>query len=201
MQRMRCTAFLLLLMMIPFAREASADGNGNGMQREELFFTYAGLVAEGGYSKVSRSGWMGDHQGTEKSTGYYYAPGLLFDVYVRDFAGEFRGLFMMNSSSDSKAKINHGLYDATAKYLFHATPHLDLTAGLGVYFEGAPSTKSYNGAGGQATLGLILGYTGRWDWKFVCDARFRYGYFGQDGKSSKMNAGFSVGVTRKVGRG
>ncbi len=192
-------AVLALILTLTLTGIASAQGNGTA--REELFFTYAGLTAEGGYSKVTRKGWMGDHEGTKKSTGYYYAPGVMFDVYVKDFAGEFRGLFMMNSSSDSGAKINHALYDATAKYLFHTTPLLDFTAGLGVYFEGAPSSKSYSGAGGQATAGIIFGYTSRWDWKLVCDARFRYGFFGQNAKSSKLNTGFSLGVTRKVGRG
>jgi hypothetical protein len=168
--------------------------------REELFYTYAGLCAESGYSMVWRNAWLGDHEGSVNSTGYYAAPGLLFDIYVRDFAGEFKALFMMNMVSDKDANIFHGFYNTNGKYLFHITPAFDLTAGLGVYLEGAPSSKAYNGAGGEITAGCVIDITGQWEWKIVADVICRYGFFGQDAKSTKFNTGVSVGVTRKVGR-
>ena len=167
---------------------------------DELFYTYAGICMSGGYSQVSREGWMGGSEGTKNSTGYYAASGLMLDIYVREISGEFKWLFTYNSLSDKGAVVQHSFYSATAKYNFTMTPLFDLTTGLGVYFEGAPSTKSYSGAGGEITAGCVMNYSGSWDMKFLFDLSARYGFFGQDAKSKKFNTGASFGVTKKVGR-
>jgi hypothetical protein len=167
---------------------------------EDLFYTYAGICMSGGYSKVTRNGWINGAEGTKKSTGYYAAPGLMLDIYAHELSGEFKWLFTYNNLSDKDAIVQHSFYSATAKYNFSMTPFFDLTTGLGVYFEGAPSTKSYSGAGGELTAGCVFNYSGAWDMKILFDLSARYGFFGQDAKSKKFNTGASLGVTKKVGR-
>jgi hypothetical protein len=167
---------------------------------DDLFYTYAGICMSGGYSQVSREGWIDGAEGTKNSTGYYAATGLMLDIYVREISGEFKWLFTYNNLSDKDAVVQHSFYSATAKYNFTMTPLFDLTTGLGVYFEGAPSTKSYSGAGGEITAGCVMNYSGSWDMKFLFDLSARYGFFGQDAKSKKFNTGASIGVTKKVGR-
>jgi hypothetical protein len=188
----------ILLFCALFAAPAAAQVMASDVH-EELYYTFAGICAEGGFSSFKRNGWLGTRQGTVKKKGIYYAPGIMLGTYVGNMCGEFRWLFLMNSTSDKGSKINYSLYSATGKYLFKTSPLLDLTLGLGVYFEGAPASKPYNGAGGEVTAGGILNMSGESDWKIVGDIRFRYGFFGE-GKSSKMNYGIAAGVTRKFGR-
>lgn len=168
---------------------------------DELFFTYIGLTAGGGYTSVKSSEWVeGKGETSYSATGYTAQTGLLLDAYVTDFAGEFRAVFDYSGISDSRVKVHHATYATNIKYCYPITPSIDLTTGLGVYFEGAPASRSYNGAGGEYTLGSVFKMSGRWDWKIVCDVAFRYGFFGNEAKGKKLFVGGSIGVTQKVGR-
>lgn len=165
----------------------------------DLFFTYAGAFGSGGYSNVSRTGFDGETETTKKSTGSFFAGGIMLDVFVRDIIGDFRVAYMFDSSSDKQAQINHTFYSAGGKYLFRATSVIGLTAGGGLYFEGAPASRSYNGAGGEFSCGALFDLAD-WNMKVHTDFSARYGFFGQDAKSKKMQLGGSIGITRKVGR-
>jgi hypothetical protein len=165
----------------------------------DLFFTYAGAFGAGGYSKVWYTGWVNDSETSTNASGSYYAGGVMLDVFVREIIGEFRIAYMANNSSYDNAKVMCASYSAAAKYTFPVSSIVDFTAGGGLYFEGAPASRSYSGAGGEALFGVIFTLKS-WDIKCICDASVRYGFFGQDGKSKKLNVGGSLGVTRKVGR-
>jgi hypothetical protein len=191
-----CVA-VLSAVFLPSA--LSAQTSPQFKPENDLFFTYAGAFVSGGYSKVSYTGFTGDTETTKKSTGSFFAGGAMLDVFVRDIIGDFRIAYMFDKTSDSRAKINHTFYSAGGKYLFHATSVIGLTAGGGLYFEGAPASRSYNGAGGEVSCGALFDLAD-WNMKIHTDLSARYGFFGQAAKSNKMQMGGSLGVTRKVGR-
>ena len=190
-----CAAVLGLFLPVT----ASAQSQQQFKPENDLFFTYAGIFGSGGYSKVNYSGFSDGTETTKKSTGSFFAGGAMLDVFVRDVIGDFRIAYMADKSSDKRANINHTFYSAGGKYLFHATSVIGLTAGGGLYFEGAPANRSYNGAGGEVSLGALFDLAD-WNTRLHVDFSARYGFFGQEAKSRKTQIGGSLGVTRKVGR-
>ena len=196
----RISAFLLaaaFLIGAPLAAQTKADEP----ERDELYYTYAGIIGAGGYSYFSRTGWIDGREQTKKSSGAYGAPGLVIDIFVRDICGEITWQYWINSvPSDEAVSFSHSVYTATAKYCYEFTPGWSLAGGAGLYFEGAPSEKSHGGAGGEITAGGFYSLRGRLDMKFFIDGRFRIGFYGQDAKSTRMGYGGVFGITAKLGR-
>lgn len=185
---------ILLFIIFYFNGSYKADA-------EELFFTYIGPTIGAGMNQIAYRGWSSDSD-TRVSrviTGYYVNGGCLFDIFVRNFIGEFSLDYIYNhSSGEPEVSLYHLIYTGTAKYAFAVNPVLSLTCGLGAYLETQPSNKSYSGGGLNGAIGTV--YDASRDWKIIFDVTTRYGYFGRGDDSSKFSLGAKIGMVYKVGR-
>lgn len=177
----------------------AADPAPAAVERDELFYTYAGLSLAPGMSMIHRKGWSDGRESTKDSTGWYLAPGLLLDIYVRNVCGEFSWQYAFDQSADKATSFSHSVYTATGKYIYNLDQRWDMTAGGGFYFEGPPAAKEHGGAGGEISLGTVYTYP-KYELKFVFDLKARYGFYGQDAKSTRFGTGIFFGVTKKIGR-
>ena len=195
----RLTIIILFAALMCGSALAAQTNNPAVLDRDELFFTYAGGFASGGMTLIDRKGWIDGKEGEKKSSGWCAGGGLLADIYVRSVCGEFTWQYSYDATGDSAASFSHSIYAATAKYVYAVNPIWDLTAGGGLYFEGPPAAKEHGGAGLELTMGTVLTYQ-KYELKFPIDIRARYGFWGQDAKSTRAGFGLFFGVTKKLGR-
>jgi hypothetical protein len=190
----RRTFFLLVLLLFLSRAPLAAE--------EERYYTYLGAVFGAGINKIHYNGWFDDQYGSQSISGSYYSGGFIFQVYVKQFIGEFTVQYDMNSNSDTKnpdTSVSHPLYTFVAKYTYPLGADFFAAGGLGLYMETPPATAKYDGGGGPAvTLGML--YEINIDWKIVFDFNLRYGQFGIGEDSTKLCYGITIGVVRNVGR-
>lgn len=199
LRRIQTFFFSAAVLWCALHSAAGAQTNPAVLDREELFYTYAGFSTAGGMSMFHRDGWIDDRQKTKDSSGWYAGAGLLVDIYVRNVCGEFSWQYSFDQASDTAVSFSHSVYTASAKYIYTLDPRWDLTAGGGLYFEGQPAAKEHGGAGGELTFGTVF-TAQKYELKFPVDARIRYGFWGQDAKSTRFGYGLFFGVTKKLGR-
>ena len=199
MKRRRLTIIILFAALLCGSALAAQTNNPAVLDREELFYTYAGGCASGGMTFIDRKGWIDGKEGGTKSSGWYAGGGLLADIYVRNVCGEFSWQYSLDGTNDTGASFSHSIYSAAAKYVYAMNPIWDLTAGGGLYFEGPPAAKEHGGAGLELTMGTVL-TNQKYELKFPIDIRARYGFWGQDAKSTRAGVGLFIGVTKKLGR-
>lgn len=181
--------FLIMFSLLPIS----------ALNGEDLFFTYIGVSAGGGFDYIELNDWFKDEakRDTKNISGSYLCGGIILNIYVKNLAGEFTLQYINNVNNE--IPVNHMMYNAAGKYLFTLTKSFFLTAGIGMYLESPPSNRDYNGGGGGSALCGIVFSPGR-DWKLIFDAIGRYGYFGIGEKSTRYSYGAKIGVLYKIGR-
>ncbi len=167
---------------------------------QELFFTYVGVIAQGGINSINYQGWVNTQQETIKSKGSVYGGGILTTIFVHQFSGEFSLTYMQYSSdSTPDLSVRHPLATVKGKYHYPLNNVFQPGVGLGLYLDLPPASTSYNGGAG-ANISLSMLFTLSTEIKTIIDIYAQYGYFGMGESSTKTEGGISVGVVYKVGR-
>ncbi len=191
--------FLILILINLFF----CSGLLNAQERKDevmrgLYYNYMGITIGGGINQIEYNDWFVDKRDTKKISGAYYSGGIIFDIFVRNFVGEFTLQYAYNSN-DEDTSIQHLLISTLGKYSFNLSHNFAIAPGLGLYIETPPSDKEYNGGGGiLATLGAIINI-GK-DYKIIFDIIGSYGYFGMGEESTKITYGTRIGVIYNIGR-
>ncbi len=167
---------------------------------QELYYTYVGVIAQGGTNTTDYKGWVDTQQTTIKSKGAVYGGGILTTILVHQFAGEF-SLTYMRYASDSTPdlSVGHPLVTVKGKYYYPLYNAFQPGVGLGLYLDLPPASVDYNGGAG-ATVSLSMLFTLSTEIKTIIDIYAQYGSFGMGESSTKIEGGISVGVVYKVGR-
>lgn len=167
---------------------------------QELFFTYVGVIAQGGTNSISYQGWVNTQQETIKSKGSVYGGGILTTIFVHQFSGEFSLTYVQYSSdSTPDLSVGHPLATVKGKYYYPLNNVFQPGLGIGLYLDLPPASIDYNGgAGGNISLSLL--FTLSTEIKTIIDIYAQYGSFGMGESSTKTEGGISVGVVYKVGR-
>ncbi len=183
------TIIISVILLLPYAQ----------LNGEELFFTYAGLSFSGGIDRIEYKDWFQDElkRDTKNVTGVYYSGGVILNIYVKNMIGELEVLYISNINDE--IPVSHILYNAAGKYSFELNKKFSLTAGLGLYLETPPASKSYNSGGGFTGLAGVV-YSLSWDWKLVFDINARSGHFGIGEDSTRISSGVKLAFMYKVGR-
>lgn len=167
---------------------------------QELFFTYVGVVLQGGTNSIHYESWIDTEQGTVESKGAMYGGGILTAIFVHQFAGEF-SLTYMQYSSDTKPdlSVGHPLATVKGKYFYPLSNVYQPGIGLGLYLDLPPASVDYNGGAG-ANIAFCSLFTLSSEIKALIDIYAQYGSFGMGESSTKIEGGISAGVVYKVGR-
>ncbi len=192
----------ILLTLIPIqlffnsgflnAQEKKEEG------RKGLYYNYIGITVGGGINQIEYNDWFIDKRDTKKISGVYYSGGFIFDIYVRNFVGEFTLQYVYNSN-DEDTSVQHLLLSTVGKYTFNLSQAFAVAPGLGLYIETPPSDKKYNGGGGfLATLGAIFNIDK--NYKIIFDLIGSYGYFGKGEESTKISYGTKIGIVYNIGK-
>lgn len=166
--------------------------------RKGLYYNYVGITIGGGINQIEYNDWFIDKRDTKKISGAYYSGGFIFDIFVRNFVGEFTLQYVYNSN-DEDTSVQHVLLTTVGKYTFNLSHAFAVAPGLGLYIETPPSDIEYNGGGGfLATLGAIFNIDK--DYKIIFDLIGTYGYFGMGEESTKISYGTKIGIVYNIGR-
>ncbi|MCP4130669.1 MAG: hypothetical protein GY754_06775 [bacterium] len=186
---------LFLLVSVPVLM---AQTEARQLRSEkELHYTYIGPVAGGGMNFIQYSDWTGTQRENQSISGFHAMGGVVFNIFVNFFIGDFRIYYMHNINDNGT--LLHPFYTLSGKYNWQINNFFSLFAGLGCYFESPPSNLDYNGsAGGQLPLGFVLNTT--FDTKFFFEAVAYYGVYGMGESSTKFFFGANIGFMFKVGR-
>jgi hypothetical protein len=192
---MKFKAYITLVLLIILS-SASVLYPQEKEEAEEKFFTYAGFAASAGFNWIDYSGWSGDSIRNKDYYGTGYSGGVMLDVFARDIVGELNLQYAYNTGSAGESKVRHLYCSASVKYVYPINAIAGAAAGLGLYIEGPPSDKKYDGGGVLLPLGAI--FTISRDWKIVTDINIKYGRYGI-GESYKLSCGMNIGIVYKVG--
>ncbi|MCX8125427.1 MAG: hypothetical protein N3F66_14860 [Spirochaetes bacterium] len=167
---------------------------------QELFFTYAGVIVQGGTNSINYKGWVNTQQKTIKSKGSVYGGGILTTIFVHQFSGQFSLTYMQYSSdSTPDLSVGHPLVTVKGTYYYPLNKVFQPGVGLGLYLDLPPASADYNGgAGGNISLSML--FTLSTEIKTIIDIYAQYGSFGMGESSTKTEGGILVGVVYKVGR-
>lgn len=165
---------------------------------QQHYTTYAGAVMSLGANSITYKDWIDNEQASRNVSGSHYGGGVLLDLFVNMFIGEFSMQYLVNSN-DGDTSVNHLLFVFTGKYAYEIQSWISATAGIGLYMETPPASQTYDGGGGfNVTIGTL--FRPSRDWNIVVDSYYRYGQFGMGQDSTKTSYGLSLGVIRKVGQ-
>lgn len=170
------------------------------VRAQELFFTYVGVVFQGGINSINYESWINNEQGTVKSKGAVYGGGIITAIFVHQFAGEFSLVYMQYSSDTTPdLSVGHPLATVKGKYFYPLSNVYQPGIGLGLYLDLPPASVDYNGgAGGNISLCSLFILSS--EIKALIDIYAQYGSFGMGESSTKIEGGISLGVVYKVGR-
>lgn len=192
---------LIVVIVIPIQLFLNAGFLAAQEKKEEgrkgLYYNFIGITLGGGINQIEYNDWFVDKRDTKKISGVYYSGGLIFDIFVRNFVGEFTIQYVYNSN-DEDISVQHLYLSTLGKYSFNLSHVFAVAPGLGLYIETPPSDKEYNGGGGfLATLGAI--FTIGKDFKIIFDLIASYGYFGMGEESTKISYGTKIGIVYNIG--
>lgn len=170
------------------------------VRAQELFFTYMGVVFQGGTNSINYESWIDTQQGKVKSKGTVYGGGIITTIFVHQFCGEFSLAYMQYSSdSTPDLSVGHPLATVKGKYFYPLSNVYQPGIGLGLYLDLPPASADYNGGAG-ANISFCSLVTLSSEIKTLIDIYAQYGSFGMGESSTKIEGGISVGVVYKVGR-
>lgn len=170
------------------------------VKAQELFFTYMGVVFQGGTNSISYESWINNEHGTVKSQGYVYGGGIITAIFVHQFVGEFSLTYMQYSSNTTpNLSVRHSLVTVKGKYFYPLSNVYQPGIGMGLYLDLPPASVDYNGGAG-ANISLCSLFTFSSEIKALIDIYAQYGSFGMGESSIKIEGGISLGVVYKVGR-
>jgi len=172
----------------------------NIVSAQELFYTYLGIVFQGGTNSINYESWIDTQQGKVKSKGAVYGGGIVTTIFVHQFAGEFSLTYMQYSSdSTPDLSVGHPLATVKGKYFYPLSNLYQPGIGLGLYLDLPPASADYNGGAG-ANISFCSLLTLSSEIKTLIDIYAQYGSFGMGESSTKIEGGIEVGVVYKVGR-
>ncbi len=167
---------------------------------QELFYTYLGVVFQGGTNSVNYESWIDNQQGKVKSKGAVYGGGIVTTIFVHQFAGEFSLTYMRYSSDSSPdLSVGHPLITVRGKYFYPLSNVYQPGIGVGLYLDLPPASADYNGGAG-ANISFCSLFTLSSEIKTLIDIYAQYGSFGMGESSTKIEGGILAGVVYKVGR-
>jgi len=170
------------------------------VKAQELFFTYLGVVFQGGKNSINYESWINDKQGTVKSKGSVYGGGIITAIFVHQFAGEFSLTYMhYSSNSTPDLSVNHPLATVKGKYFYPLSNIYQPGIGIGLYLDLPPSSVHYTGSAG-GNISFCSLFTLSQEIKALLDIYAQYGSFGMGESSTKKEGGILLGVVYKVGR-
>lgn len=167
-------------------------------EEEQLYFNYIGVTIGSGLNQIEYTDWFVDKRETKDISGTFFSGGLILDIFVDQFVGEFMLQYVYNAN-DADTSLQHLSLATIGKYSYPISGIFALSAGLGLYMETPPADREYDGGGGfLATLGIFstLGP----DYKIVFDLLGGYGYFGIGDNSKKITYGAKIGIVYNIGR-
>ncbi len=189
------TAFLLFTCLIP---GGAIPAHTQIIKKSaDLFYTYMGPVVSGGMHSITYNDWMNDSQGSEDISGKYVSGGLLFTIFIKNLAGDFRMQYHYNMNDNET--LQHLYLAAAGRFVLKLNTQFALSSGPGIYFDSPPSTGGYDGSPGfWLPFGMVLNLG--FDTKLVFDLIGKYGIYGKGEDSTKLSYGASLGIIFKVGR-
>ena len=190
---------LILLLVCSFTTDIFAQFNQRKKTRK-LYYTYAGPILSAGFNDIQYYDWVGDSRKNIHATGPFFTIGGLLAITTTFLQGDFSIEYMYNSNNTGA--LYHLFYSANGRYVYTMSADISFTAGLGVWFESAPSNKSYTGSAGlQLPIGIIYKLNEKMN--LTCDIFSRYGSFGigqNEDTARKFSIGLTAGILFKVGR-
>jgi hypothetical protein len=187
-------AFTLFIYPSPL----SAKEGDEAKKEEQLYFNYIGVTISSGLNQIEYTDWFVDQRDTKNISGTFFSGGLILDIFVDQFVGEFMLQYVYNAN-DEDTSLQHLSFTTIGKYAYAINSTFALSAGLGLYMETPPSDKEYDGGGGfLATLGVFT--TLGPDYKIVFDLLGSYGHFGIGEGSRKTTYGAKIGIVYNIGR-
>lgn len=197
MKKIRYTLFPLLCFTFIIHAGRNTAHAQTYKKTSELYYTYFGLIINGGMNSIRYNDWINNSQGSEDISGSYLSGGLIFNIYTNNIAGDFRLQYHYNMNDNEN--LQH-LYIAIAgRYLYQINTKIILSSGPGLYYDSPPSTGGYDGSPGfWLPLGMVLNLG--FDTKLVFDIIGAYGTYGKGEDSTKLSYGASLGIMFKVGR-
>lgn len=190
-----CLIIIFLFSIISIA--AAQTETGKKESRDDVL-TYAGVSFAYGMNTISYSDWQSSARKTTEITGQSVMPGIAAAVCSDYFTGEFAVSGALNFNSTEDSSIHFTEWSGLMKIQYPFNPEFFFTAGLGLYLETFPSTKSYEGGGITSSLGMY--YIFSEEYRIAADGYFRYGYYGLGEESYKLNYGIRILFLKQVGR-
>lgn len=171
-----------------------------GIRAQELFFTYVGIMVQGGTNTIQYESWFDDKQSSLTSRGMSLGGGAFAVIFVNQFAGQFSLTYMTHSSdSTPDVSVSYPLATVTGKYYYPLHRSFQPGIGAGFYLDLPPASADYNGgAGGVISLCSLIVLSN--EISMLMDIYLQYGSFGIGESSTKIESGISLGVAYKAGR-
>jgi hypothetical protein len=190
--------FITLICFICLLHAAANTAHAQTFKKtSELYYTYLGLIVSGGINSITYNDWINNSEGSEDISGSYLSGGFLFNIYIKNIAGDFRLQYHYNMNDNET--LQHLYLAIAGRYVYKINTKISLSSGPGLYFDSPPSTGGYDGSPGfWLPLGMVLNLG--FDTKLVFDIIGKYGSYGKGEDSTKLSYGASVGIMYKVGR-
>jgi len=163
---------------------------------ESLNYTFIGPVISIGYNQVEYTDWFNTSTETKKMSGYNFSGGVALNIFTNDLCGDFQWKYVYNQLDSSLTFME---FSIAGKYLYQLNKLISLGGGLGIYFQGPPSNRKYNGSAGLQ-IPLTAFYNISPDTKAFIDIYSRYGSFGIGNDTQSISTGINAGIIFKVGR-
>jgi len=168
---------------------------------EELYFTYIGPVFETGFSSVDYKKWdhSTDVRDSRSSSGMYYSGGVVLDIFVHYFIGEFSLQCRDAAYADSEVSAIYLRTAAIGKYFHQFDERFFADGGFGIYMETGPANRKYDGGGGIAAV-IGVGYSFTREWRIMLDFTAGWGRYGIAEEAANSAFGVKLAVLYKIGR-
>lgn len=184
---------------VPKERESPDVFKGSTEKKKgaDYYYTYLGGMLNLGGSNIWYSDWVGDVQQENECSAITAAPMVTCLLMAPPFIGQADLGFRFNFSDDSYATFFHTTMDTKLKYSYEVVRRLSVCGGLGFYFEFAPASETYRGAGLLVPLGGFYELSS--SMILLLDIDLGVGNYGKGTESGKFSYGISAGAAYKMG--
>ncbi|HOS39801.1 MAG TPA: hypothetical protein PLG31_08715 [Spirochaetota bacterium] len=194
--------FVVLAASVTALHAADADDPAGKKEKksESIFYTFAGLIGEGGSNHIVYSDWVTDKWETIEYNGSYGGGGLVLALYADHLIGEFSLQYISSANAGTPdVSASYTMATALGKFAWFFFDVVGVAGGVGMYLEIPPFKKDYTGGAGFAgSIGLVFNLGT--DVKIFVDGIARTGRFGFGEESTITSFGGRIGVMYNVGR-